>query len=309
MLRLDAKIHDLAAVSHSVLTIGELQAAGVDRSAIHRRVRAGSLMSRRRGVYVVGSAAIAPSTETTLMAAVREHGPEAWISHTTAAARAGIWHRWDGVVHVTTTSHHPGRSGSSIRVHRTVTTLPDEWTTVEDGIPMTSPAFTCTRLGTQLSRFQIAAVIGEGRFRGLVDPDELEALLGEVKGSRGLSNVRSGLALHRNGSAGTRSRSEEYLIDGFDAAGIPEPFVNVRGITGHPGIEPDMVWYDERLIVEVDGDQHRFEHARTNDEDVDDMHADDGWLTLRYTTAEIWHDRPRVLRMIRDALQRRRPRR
>jgi hypothetical protein len=79
----DERIAQVAARQPGVVTTAQLHAAGLDGSAIRRRVRVGRLHQVFRGVYAVGHAGL--GSEGRWMAAVLACGDGAALSHRSAA--------------------------------------------------------------------------------------------------------------------------------------------------------------------------------------------------------------------------------
>ena len=95
----DVLIARLAARQHGVVSQAQLLAAGLDRDAIAYRRRVGRLHLLHRGVYAVGHRP--PSPLATAIAAVLACGPDAALSHRSAAARWRIVLRWPARTHMT----------------------------------------------------------------------------------------------------------------------------------------------------------------------------------------------------------------
>jgi len=93
-LRLDLAMRDQDATDHRIARLAErqggivahaqLRAIGVSAAAIHRRVQAGRLHPRYRGVYAVGHRGVGP--EGLLWAAVLASGRGAIVSHVSAGS-------------------------------------------------------------------------------------------------------------------------------------------------------------------------------------------------------------------------------
>ncbi len=83
---------ELAARQHGVVARAQLVALGFNRQAIAYRLKVGRLHLLHRGVYAVGHRP--PSPLATAMAAVLACGPEAALSHRSAAALWRILPRW-----------------------------------------------------------------------------------------------------------------------------------------------------------------------------------------------------------------------
>jgi very-short-patch-repair endonuclease len=113
-------------------------------STISRRVREGWLHRIHRGVYAVGNPNL--TREGHWMAAVLACGPEAVLSHESAAVLWGISPNGPPAIHVTV----PGAGGRKRRrgivIHRSTTLGRDE-TTRRKNIPVTSRARTLRDLG------------------------------------------------------------------------------------------------------------------------------------------------------------------
>jgi predicted transcriptional regulator of viral defense system len=124
------------------VTHRQLGVIGIRGSAITRRVAAGRLVRRYRGVYSVGHVQNTP--EARWIAAVMACGPGAVLSHLDAAALWKIYKSNGTTIHVTTTSRS-GRTPRGIRVHRARRLDPAD-VTKKDGIPVTTVARTLVDL-------------------------------------------------------------------------------------------------------------------------------------------------------------------
>ena len=138
----DVLIAAVAARQHGVVTVAQLLAAGFDHDAVAYRRRVGRLHLLHRGVYAVGHRP--PSPLATAMAAVLACGPDAALSHRSAAALWRILPRWHSPTEVTTPTKraHPG-----IHIHRS----PNADATTHYGIRVTTPARTLIDLADVLS--------------------------------------------------------------------------------------------------------------------------------------------------------------
>lgn len=305
MSSIDARINQTAALTSGAVRIGELVRSGVSYDAIRRRVKDGTLVRWHSDVLLVGAVAAEPSVTTRLHAAVLAGHEDAVLSHSAAVAHLGAWNRWDGHVHVTSPSVRSKPGPPSVTFHRTRSVLPAEAIRVIDGIPTMAGSWACALLGTKLTRFQITNVMRELEFLGAFDGESFRDVLRDLGRPRGATTVRGALTLFDGHSAGTKSRSEDRLLGGILRAGGIEPLVNVRGATGLRGVELDFVWPTHRLVVEADGGQHAFGHARTNDADVDEALRELGWLVVRIPTQWIWSDLPGCVATVLETLERR----
>ncbi|MGN6815868.1 MAG: type IV toxin-antitoxin system AbiEi family antitoxin domain-containing protein [Solirubrobacterales bacterium] len=112
---LDSRIAKIAARQHGVVTLGQLEGAGLGSKAITIRARRRQLLRVHRGVYALG--AFPTSHRQRWMAAVLACGEGAVLSRGSAAALWGLLRPIDGPVHVSvpTTSGRLSRGG--IRLH------------------------------------------------------------------------------------------------------------------------------------------------------------------------------------------------
>jgi predicted transcriptional regulator of viral defense system len=100
----DVALAELAARQHGVVTRAQLVALGFGAGTIAYRLKVGRLHLLHRGVYAVGHRP--PSPLATAMAAVLACGPDAILSHRSAAALWKILPRWPSPVEVTAPTKH-----------------------------------------------------------------------------------------------------------------------------------------------------------------------------------------------------------
>jgi Transcriptional regulator, AbiEi antitoxin len=128
----------IAARQYGNVTYRQLLDAGLSRTAVLVRVREGRLFPVHRAVYAVGHPPRLPQERAA--AAVPACGNDAALSHLGALALWGFIKTWPDTFDVTVTAGDPRRRG--ITAHRPSNLLPRD-TTVELGIPVTSPARRC----------------------------------------------------------------------------------------------------------------------------------------------------------------------
>ncbi|MBV9810662.1 MAG: DUF559 domain-containing protein [Solirubrobacterales bacterium] len=236
----------------------QLLALGFTDDAVLRRAACGRLHRHHRGVYSVGHRKLTPHGHR--MAAVLAYGPEAVLSHQTAAALWGIGQpSWK--IHVTTP--HSKRSRRTVRAHTAV--LHPEDATIRDGIPVTSVARTILDLAGQLDHDRLTRVLEDADRAGLADLRALERAMARRPRARGTARLKAVLAGYR-GPADTRSELERNFRTLIARAGLPEPQYNVLVA----GVLVDVFWPEWRLVVELDGrDYHihnrAFERDRVRD--------------------------------------------
>lgn len=240
----DAAIAAVAASQYGVVTRDQLMATGLGRGAIERRVSRGRLHRVHRGVYLVGHRAPPPLARE--MAAVLACGPEAVLSHRSAAWLWQILPSPVGDVDVTIvgrdTEVRPG-----VRRHR-VRRFLDGDLTRHRGVPVTTPARTLLDLAGAVGARELERSVDEGLVRGLVDRRRLRAAVARAVGRQGVAALRA-LLDHQDGPTLTRSEAEERMLALVRSAQLPKPRVNAH----LGGREVDLLWSAQRLVVEVDG--------------------------------------------------------
>ena len=250
-------------------TIAQLLASGLDRGAVTYRLKVGRLHLLHRGVYAVGHRP--PSPLATAMAAVLACGPDAALSHGSAAALWKIIPRWPTPTHVTAPSE---RDRPGIHVHRS----PHADTTIHYGICVTTPLRTLVDLADVLTPKQLTRALNEAQVQRLITPAELTTLLTRYPGRR-----TSQLTPERGA---TRSTLEDDFVRFLKRHRLPLPEFNQQ-IAGH---EVDAVYREQKLVIELDSRQfHTTTRAFEKDRDRDADLLNAGFSTLRITDHRLKH--------------------
>jgi hypothetical protein len=256
----DREAAAIAVAQEGVISTAQLYEAGLGPGAVRWRVRQGRLHRYWHGVYVVGVPRITPRGR--LWAAVL--ATNGTLSHRTAAALWDLVPTRGGPIHVIA----GGKSRPGIRVHRNIALGAPDATTLH-GLPLTTPARTLHDLAAANDHDLKEAV------------HRAEALRLHVPVRSGVPGAARLRAVAPVGAPQiTRSELERRFLALVDRAGLPAPLVNQPLL----GYVPDFLWPERRLIVEVDGGDHRarFQHDRTRDADL--LVA--GYRTVRFT----WQD-------------------
>ncbi len=172
-----------------------------------------------------------------------------------------------------------------------------------DSMEVTSVARTLCDGGTFLTKFQLANMIDRAAYVHGLDRPSVSTIVGRRVRAPGSAVVRSALALHDSGSVGTKSWTEDRLLEAIISARLPTPAVNVRGITGLAGYEPDLAWLSVRLVVEVDGGSHELPGERQADAERDAWLAANGWNVIRFPSHDVWRSLPQCVSSVRRALR------
>lgn len=293
----DPAIALLAARQHGVVARAQLAKIGVERGAIRLRVERCRLHLVHRGVYAVGHRLL--TKQGRWMAAVLAAGPGAVLSHRSAAAHWGIRPSDRLVADVTVGRALTQRSG--LRIHRSW--LPHDEVTALDGIPVTSVSRTLFDLAGVLRPEQLRRAAHEAEVHRLWDRLSLADLLERHPRRRGAAAVREIVAAPGEGR--TRNDFEELFLGLVKAAGLQRPEKNVPMHLGGRFIEPDFVWREQRLIVELDGfATHGTRGAFEDDRAKDRALTVAGWCVLRITWRQLRDDPELVAADLRASLAR-----
>jgi len=234
------------------------------------------------------------------------------FSHTSAA---GLW----GIplppmietLHVTATAPRNAPRAVGISGH----VGPRDLAVCRGGLPVTPPAELFLELSSCLSLDDLVAAgdalvfapryPGPDDLRPLTSIAQLRALLTASPGRRGVQRARAALALVR---LGAESAMESRLRVLLSRSGLPEPEVNpdIRDSSGRFLGRFDLVYRDERVIVEYDGDHHRTSTAQY-ERDITRLERarEAGWVVLQVRAHGVYRDPGHTVARIRRALYRR----
>jgi len=293
--RPDLELAKLARRQHGLVTIAQLRSAGLSDSAIRNRVRGGRLHRLHRGVYAVGHTAV--SWQSRCLAAALAVGPDAVVSHSSAAALYGFIERPPRATDVVLTRQVRPRQG--IHTHETTDLGPQDRTR-RDGIPMTSAARTLLDLADTIPPDRLRRAVREAYVRRLVTTRELERTAAGARGRHGASRLAAVVA---EGPVRTRSELEDRLLELLRAHDL-RPAVNVAIEGLARPVEVDFLFADQRLVVEADGARfHDNALARESDADRQAMLEAAGYRVLRVTWRQATRDARATVERVRRALE------
>lgn len=289
----DVVIQELAARQHGVVTRAQLQAAGVGRRAVDRRISKGLLRPLHHGVFQVGRIATPGMRE---LAACLACGPTATVADRSAAALWQLLAASEPAEPVEILVCGGERRHAGVRVRR-VARMEDDDRTELNGIPVTTPARTLCDLASLVSLGELERALARALASRLTTRAQLDTVLLRVSGRRGAGRLRALIA--GNGPALTRSEAEERLLALVRKAGLPEPEANVR----IAGCEVDLLWRDQRLVAEVDGYAfHADAVAFENDRRRDLVLVSQGMRVVRVTWRQLTREPETVLVRLAQAL-------
>lgn len=266
----DAAVAAIAGRQHGVVSIGQLGAAGLDKSAVNRRLATGRLHRVHRGVYAVGHAGLC--NEGKWMAAVLASGDGAALSHRSAAELWALLPVRARLVEVTIRSSNGRACRTGIRLHRSLS-LQQAAITRHHGIAVTTPARTLADLRRTAPAWLVRKATRQAEFIGLE--------IGEIRTDR------------------TRSDLERDFLGLCRRHGLAAPEVNVK-------LGPftvDFFWRTRGLVVETDGwAAHRGRQAFEDDRERELHLRALGYRVLRFSDVQVERAQAAVAGAVRAEL-------
>jgi very-short-patch-repair endonuclease len=282
----DDRVARIAARQHGVVTLRQLEEAGVTREATYKRARRGRLHRLHRGVYAVGSRA--PSHHRRWIAAVLACGEGAVLSHHSAAALWELLKPIEGPIHVSIPSTSGRTARPGIHLHRCPALRE----------PSSSPSYLPSRGGRggrlTTHRYRIPVTTIQRTIEdldGTVPPYLLRRARrqAELKGA------------HLKGSDGRRARSdlEEDFFTLVRSHHLPLPETNVK--LGR--WEVDFLWRRQRLVVEIDSFLYHRGSVAFHDDHARDLDLRQlGFTVLRYSELQLEDEPDRIAADVAAAL-------
>jgi very-short-patch-repair endonuclease len=291
----DVEIAVFAARQHGVVARAQLEALGLGRGAIAHRVAAGRLHRVHRGVYAVGHPILTANGRR--MAAVLACGPDAALSHASAAALWEIRPTSATRIDVTVRSAGGRARRPNLRVHRASGLLDDE-VTEHQAIRVTTPARTLLDLASSLPRRTLERALDQAAINELFDLTALQAAVDRHRGEPGSAALDTALHEHEAGTTLTKSELEERMLALCDHHRLPRPQVNAWV----ENLEVDFLFAAQRLVVEADSYRyHRSRRAFERDRERDAILARAGYRTLRFTDRQMRRQASEVAETIRSS--------
>lgn len=316
-------VWDLQRRQYGVVTHAQLLGLGMSAKAVRHRLKNGRLHRLHRGVYAVGRPEI--GRRGRWLAAVLACGPDALLSHRSAAALWGIREPSPGPIEIAVPPHRRRRR-PGIRVRRlaepaavgtarrppalagsgafAATVLrvdesrgdpllrpprvdPRRWSYrwAQDGIPVTGPIATLTDLAASAPAGEVEAAVNEADHRRLVDPESLRVGVDLLPRRPGATRLRA--LLDRATCTLTTTELERRFLPIALSAGLPLP-EGQRQLGPH---RVDFLWPQLGLVVETDSLRyHRTAFKQANDKRRDNANMRRGLATLRFTHGHVRHE-------------------
>jgi predicted transcriptional regulator of viral defense system len=238
----------LARGQHGLAGRRQLLEAGWSEEEIEWRIGSGRLHRIYAAAYAVGHRNI--SRHGRWMAAVLASGPDAVLSHWSAAALWMIRPNSRSIIDVT--DPVKSRTWDGIRRHHKA--LPADEVTVEEGIPVTTVPRTIFDLAATEPAEVVESLIREMEFRELRDPLSLWDLVRRYPRRRGVARVRLVLDRIKDEPEGRkRSKLEERFAPFLRDRDLPLPRFNDPILVGGKRYVVDCHWPGTKEIVELDG--------------------------------------------------------
>ena len=179
--------------------------------------------------------------------------------------------------------------------------LPVDEVTVHEGIPVTTPARTLFDLAAVVSLEELRRAVKEAEVRRLWGLVSLPDLVARHPRRPGAAAIRAVTEAPDRGV--TRNDVEEALAALVRRTRLPDPLFNVPLKLGPRFIEPDCMWPEQRVIVEVDGyethgTRDSFESDRARDREL----AVHGWRVVRVTWRQLLDEPEQIARDLRALL-------
>jgi predicted transcriptional regulator of viral defense system/very-short-patch-repair endonuclease len=287
----DRELAGLVRRQHGVVSRRQLATKGFRKDAITVRLRSGRLHRVHAGVYAVVPSQLL-SRQGWWTAAVLASGPEALLSHHTAAALWGIRGYSGGAIHVTA----PHKSTSSKRIRRHFSHVPPDERTMEEGIPVTSVHRTIFDLASTVSVDEVVAMIKEAEYLNRWDRLSLPDLLERYPAKRGSRKVRYALGRLKEEPPGRkRSKLENRFAPFLRRHHLPLPCFNDLISLNGKNYEVDCHWPELGQIVELDGWQgHSTRSAFREDRARDRALHVAGYSVVHLTWAQL-DDEPEAI--------------
>ncbi len=253
----------MAERQHGVVSIRQLTGPlGYSQGAVSRAAASGRLHRLHWGVYAVGHRQL--SAHGHCLAAVLACGPNALLSHLSAAWLWGISNPSPAPFHVTGPVRR--RPRLPVRIHHSQILEPVDCAVV-DGIPVTALPRTLLDVAATAPR-RLERLLDLAEQRGLFDLYAIESLLARAGGHHGVGPLRRALRIYLPAGL-TFSGLERRFLAAVREAGLPSPSANVAV----DGFMLDAYWPELRFAVELEvyethGTHASFESDRLRQEEL-----------------------------------------
>ena len=283
---LDRTIARLAEHQSGCVSRAQLLELGMSRESIDWRLGRGRLHPLYRGVYAVGHPVLTVAGKR--RAALLAHGPDAVLSHATAADHQGLRPSSSPIIHVLIAADSGRARQHGIRLHRT-RFLPESERTGQHGLAITTwPRTVLDMAATLRNTDDVRVMLDRAVNLRLFDFVALQAVLDAHPSRPGRARLAKALERYEPTNL-TRGKLEQVFLVFCDRHRLPRPLVNHPiALSGHETATVDFCWPAQRVIVETDDrTTHLSPTAFENDRRRDAILTAAGWIVLRYTYARL----------------------
>jgi very-short-patch-repair endonuclease len=282
---------------HAVISRAQALSAGLSRSEIDYRLRAGRWIAVAPRVYALAGAPL--DHRSHLMAATLSS--EGIASHRSAAFLHGLVDRPPRQPEITI--ERGRRYGGRAIVHRS-RDLVDRDRIAVDRIQAASPARTLLDLGAVVTSVDLEIAFHRALQRQLVTFDDLVARFFQVarRGRDGVGPLRELLVAYDDTMAPAASDLESRLLRLIARSDLPAPVRQHPVSIGGEHYFVDVCYPDRRIVIEGDGfGWHSLRSRFESDRERQNQLVLHGWIILRFTWRQICGRPAYVVSSIRTA--------
>jgi hypothetical protein len=241
----------IAASQRGLFSVGQAGEIGVNNDQLFRAQSSGTLRRVRRGVYAMAGVAVSPGEQ--IVAAALAAGPDAVVSHASAAAVHRFEYGALGIVELTLPRHGRFRP-PGVTVHRSTDLATDD-IVERNGVPVTSAARTLVDLAGRLGPGITEKLLDEGLIERRWTVEQLQDCLRRARPNvPGRAQLRDLLALRAEGP------NADSVLESrvFRALEPLMPFeVHFSTVLGGRVYVIDAAWPADKVGAEVVGRAHR----------------------------------------------------
>jgi hypothetical protein len=277
-----AQLYLLAASQHSLFTAGQAAALGLTAEALEAAVERRRVRRVRRGVYAFNG--LPPSRWEAIMAAALAAGPDAVISHRSAAVIHGFYGVIADQPHVTF-PQECRRNLAGVRVHRSRQLDPED-IQERNGVRITTPMRTVIDIADWTGDYLLGRILDEGAIDRLWSAERIAECLDRLGGGGRAGTVRlRRLLAQRTGEGSADSRLEQRVLRVLKG-NVPDPVPHYRLVLDRHVLDMDLAWPDRRIDGEIDGYRA---HVQRSNFDRDRLRANllgaHGWRQVHWTSS------------------------
>jgi very-short-patch-repair endonuclease/predicted transcriptional regulator of viral defense system len=286
----DLELAALAASQRGVVSRGQLLGLGFGRGAIEVRLARGQLHMVHRGVYAVGHTALGERGR--LRAALFACGRASVLSHRSAAH---LWAMSPSASRLIEASGPTRRRGArGVRYHQA--RLHRDDVTGHEGFPVTSVARTLLDLAEVVPRERLARAVERAVRLRIFDLTAVQAVLARGRQRKGCAALATVIAAFDESQVDLRSELERHFLTFIRDEGLPKPVFNAVV----EGLEVDVLWPKQRLVVELDGyAYHAGRAAFERDRQRDAILLAAGHRVMRVTDRQLTSERRELAARLR----------